>query len=106
MRRRSRRREQPARRSRDQHAGATPPAELHGLREHAHAAASGGPVPLAGAVDSDRPAGSDAADLGARQSVRTLRAGHDNPVALAVRLVAPGGTNVGSRPTTMAALIL
>ena len=39
-----------------------------------------------------------AVNLGARQSVRALRAGHDNPAALAVRLVAPGGTNVGSRP--------
>src|SRR5271166_4288048 len=90
--------EQSPRRSRDQHVVTAPAAELHGLREHAHAAGGSRPAPLARPIDRNRSQGSDAADVGTRQSLRPLRIGHDNSFAAQMSQMAAGDTNVGSRP--------
>ena len=45
-----------------------------------------------------RISGADAADLGARQSLRPLRTGHDDPTAAQMIHMAAGDTTVGSRP--------
>src|SRR5260370_26180469 len=90
--------EQPPRGSRDQHAVAAFVAKLHGLREYTHAPGSPGSTALAGTIDRGRPQGVDAAYLGARQPVRPLRAGYDNPLATQVIEMAAGDTSGGSRP--------
>src|SRR5208337_3846046 len=91
--------EQSPRRSRDQHVVTAPAAELHGLREHAHAAGSPRPAPLARPIDRNRSQGAYAADVGTRQSLRPLRARHVDPTAAQMIQMAAGDTNVGSRPS-------
>jgi hypothetical protein len=71
--------EQPPRGSRGQHARAAPDPELYGLHQHADDPEGLGPAALAGQVHTTRLRRPDAADLGTRQPVWSVRSRYEHP---------------------------
>src|ERR1700674_2317866 len=90
--------QQSPRRPRNQHAFAAPDSELHGLHQHVDDPESAGTAALAGQVHTPRLRRPDPADLGARESVRSIRPRHEYAIGVDVTQMAPGVTTVGSRP--------